>query len=82
MLSLRLFRPGVPQGREEKAYLSIKWRIHLIEGAVQQPRLRRYPAMPRYFLISAIYFSPTGDIALPFRVRNPISMALPAPASR
>ena len=38
MLSLRLFRPGVPQGREEKAFLSIKWRIHLIDGAVQQPR--------------------------------------------
>ncbi len=37
MLSFRLFRPGVPQGREEKAFLSIKWRIHLIEGAVQQP---------------------------------------------
>ena len=40
MLSLRLFRPGVPQGREEKAFLPIKWRIHLIDGAVQQPRFR------------------------------------------
>ena len=37
MLSLRLFRPGVPQGREEKAFISIKWILHLIEGAVQQP---------------------------------------------
>ena len=25
------------QGREEKAFMSIKWFYHLIEGAVQQP---------------------------------------------
>ena len=37
MLSLRLFRTGGPQGREEKAFLSIKWILHLIDGAVQQP---------------------------------------------
>ena len=36
MLSLRLFRPGVPKEREEKAFLSIKRKIHLIEGAIMQ----------------------------------------------
>ena len=41
MLSLRLFRPGVPKGREEKAFWSIKWSIHLIDGAVQRHFLLR-----------------------------------------